>query len=149
MSLTDKIKEDLKEAMKQKDVLKLSTLRMLSSAIKNVVIDKRKDSLDDNEVIEVIARAVKQHKDSIANYKNAKREDLVEQEQKELDVLMQYMPEQMSEEEIQKIVEKALVEIGEVSPNDLGKVMSKIMPQVKGKADGNLVNKIVREELNK
>ncbi len=149
MNLTEKIKAELKESMKQKNAEKLSVLRMLSSAMKNAAIDKRKESLEDNEVIEVVARSVKQHKDSIENYKKAGREDLVSQEQKELEILMQYMPEQMSEEEIRKIVSNSIAEMGEVSVSDFGKVMGAIMPKVKGKADGNLVTKIVREELNK
>lgn len=149
MSLIEKIKAEVKEAMKQKDTVKLSTLRMLNSAIKNTAIDKRKETLDDSEVIEVVSRAVKQHKDSIENYKNANREELVEQEQKELNILMEYMPEQMSEDEIRKIAADSIAEIGEVSVADFGKVMGQIMSKVKGKADGNIVTRIVKEELNK
>lgn len=149
MNLTEKIKAEIKEAMKQKDAVKLSTLRLLNSAIKNVAIDKRKETLEDSEIVEVVSRLVKQHKDSIENYQQASRADLVEQEQKELDLLMQYMPEQMSEADVRKIVVESIAEMGEVSAADFGKVMGKIMPQVKGKADGSLVTQIVREELNK
>lgn len=149
MNLTEKIKAEIKEAMKQKDTIKLSVLRMLSSAMKNMAIDKRKAVLEDAEVVEVVARLVKQHKDSIENYKQANRAELVEQEQKELAILMQYMLEQMSEAEIRKIITDSIAEMGEVSVADFGKVMGKIMPKLKGKADGILVNQIVREELNK
>lgn len=149
MSLSENIKTDMKEAMLQKNAAKLSILRMLNAEIKNVAIDKRKEVLDDAEVLEVVSKLVKRHKESISNYQQAARQDLVDQEQNEMDILMAYMPAQMSEDEIREKVQKAVSDTGAASKEDLGKVMKAVMPEFKGKADGNLVNKIVLEELAK
>ncbi len=162
MSIKEKIKQDLKEAMQQKEAEKVSVLRLLSSAIFNKEKDKRAklskqeedaekldqmSQLSDEEIIEVISSEAKKRKDSIEQYKQGGRDDLAEEEKKELEILNKYLPEQMPEEEIRKIAKQKIEEIGASGPQETGKVMGVIMPQVKGKADGNLVSKIVQEEL--
>jgi uncharacterized protein YqeY len=164
VSLKEKIQTDLKKAMQEKEADRVSVLRMLVAAILNKEKEKRhklsKDGeelekldqlskLTDQEVIETISSEVKKRKDSIEEYGKAKRQDLVENEKKELDILMEYMPEQMSQEEIRRLAKEKIEELGASGPQDTGKVMGALMPQVKGKADGNLVNKIVQEELRK
>ena len=149
--------------MKAKNEVVLSVLRMLNSAIKNRELEKRAklakegteekldemSQLNDEEIVSAISSEAKKRKDAIEEFKKAGREDLVEKEEKELEVLMKYMPEQMGEEEIRKIVAKAIEETGAASVKEMGKVMGVIMPQVKGKADGSLVQKIVKEELER
>jgi uncharacterized protein len=136
----------MKMALKNKDKQKLSTIRMLKSAIKKEEIDKKRP-LNDDEIISVIMREVKQRKDSLAEYKAAGRDDLVEKEQAEIDILSAYLPEQMSEEELKALVQQVIEEVGAGSKADMGKVMSAIMPKVKGRAEGRLVNRLVQEAL--
>jgi uncharacterized protein YqeY len=149
MSLKQKISEDLKAAMKSGDTLKRDTLRFLDSAIKNAEIEKKKreEGLNDEEIQEVIARSVKQRRDSIAQYEAGGRADLAEKEKKEMEILMAYMPTQMSEEEVKEEVKKVIAETGATSKSEMGKAMGAAMTKLKGKADGNLVKKIVEEEL--
>jgi len=106
-------------------------------------------SLDDEGVIEVIAKGVKQRKDSIPDFEKGNRPDLVENIRKEIDILMGYLPQQLTEEELNQIVSDTVFEVGAVSMQDLGKVMSALMPKVKGRADGKLVNSIVRQHLQR
>ncbi len=148
--LKQKLKEELKQSMLAKDEIKTSTLRMLLSAINYYEIQKGGAGYEatDEDVISVIQKEVKQRKDSIEQFKLGGREELAQKEQKELEILQKYLPEQMSEDEIKKIVDEAVLQTGATSPQDIGKVMGVVMPKVKGKADGALVNKIVREKLN-
>jgi len=158
----DKIKEDLKKAMLDKNELDLSVLRMVFSSVFNKEKDKRAklskagedeskldemSKLTEEEVLEVISSEVKKRKDSIEQYEKGGRSDLAENEKKELEILMRYMPEQMDKEEIRKIVKEKINELGISGPQETGKLMGAIMPQVKGKADGNIVSEIVKEEL--
>jgi uncharacterized protein YqeY len=149
--LKQQLKDELKQAMLAKDTVKLSVLRMLISALGYYEIQKGGAGYEatDEDVLSVIQREVKQHKDSIEQFKNGNREDLVEKETKELELLQKYLPEQMGEEEISKLVAEAIAQTGASSPQDMGKVMAALMPKVKGKADGGLVSKIVREQLAK
>ena len=149
MSLKQKIVEDLKSAMKAGDVVKRDTLRMLDSMIKNSEIEKLKkeEGLNDEEVCQVIARAIKQRKDSASQYISGGRPELAEKENKEIEILSVYMPEQMSEEQVREEVKKIIAETGATSKAETGKVMGAAMGKLKGKADGNLVKKIVEEEL--
>ncbi len=149
MTIKNKIQEDLKAAMKSGDSFRRDVLRLLDSAIKNVEIEKKKreEGLSEEEVIEVISRAVKQRQDSIKQYNDGGRGDLAEKEQKELDIIMEYMPEQLSEDEIEKIVAETISQVGVLSPADMGKVMSMVMAKLKGKADGNVVRDIVQKKL--
>lgn len=149
MSLKAKILEDLKSAMKEGDTVKRDTLRMLDSMIKNVEIEKMKkeEGLADEEVQEVIARAVKQRKDSVTQYEIGGRSDLADKEQKEIAVLSGYMPAQMGEDEIRMAIKETISEIGASGKAEMGKVMGPAMAKLKGKADGQIVRKIVEEEL--
>lgn len=147
--LKQKIIDDLKNAMKAGDTATRDTLRMLDSMIKNVEIEKKKreEGLTDEETQEVIARAIKQRKDSASQYASGGREDLAQKENGEIEILSRYMPEQMSEEEVRAEVKKIIAEVGAISKSEIGKVMGKAMNHFKGKADGNLVKKIAQEEL--
>jgi hypothetical protein len=160
--LQEKINSEIKQAMIAKQELLLLVLRGINASIKNKEIEKRtklvkteKDltkidelcKLNDEEIIDVISSEAKKRKDSIFEFTKGNRLDLVEKEQKELEILKQYLPEQMSEDAVKEIVQKAIEETGAVGPKDTGKVMAKIMPQVKGKTDGKVVSKIVAELL--
>ena len=149
MNLKEKIISDIKDAMRSGDTVRRDTLRFLDSAIKNTEIEKKKKEtgLSDEEVLEVIARSVKQRNDSIQQYIDGERPELAEKEKAELEILKTYMPEQLSEDEIRKVVKEIVSATGTVSPSDMGKIMGQAMAKVKGKADGNIVRKIVGEEL--
>lgn len=149
MTLKQKIIDDLKNAMKSGDNLGRDTLRMLDSMIKNIEIEKRKkdEGLDDMEIQEVISRAIKQRKDAMIQYESGGRPELAEKEKKEMEILLTYMPEQMSEGEVKAAVEKIIAELGMASKAQMGKVMGAAMGQLKGKADGQMVKKIVEEIL--
>jgi uncharacterized protein len=147
--MKDKLKQDLKESMLAKNELKTSVLRLLISALSYMEIQKGGAGYEatDEDVISTIQKEVKQRKDSIEQYTNAGRMELVEKEEKELEILSKYLPEQMGEEEITAIVKEAISQTGASSIQDMGKVMGVIMPKTKGKADGSLVSQIVRKEL--
>lgn len=149
MSLRNKIPEDLKNALRNKNAVELSVLRMLQSAIRNKEIEKNKSELTDEEVIEVIGSEIKKRRESIEGYTKGRRQDLVDKENSELEVLMKYMPKQLTEEEVREEVRKAIQEAGVNNSKELGKVMKVIIPRTKGKADGAMVNRVVREELEK
>lgn len=147
--LKQQLKDELKQAMLAKDANTTSVLRMLISAIGYMEIQKGGAGYEatDEDVQNVIQKEAKQHKDSIDQFKNAGRDELVAKEEKELAVLKKYLPEQLGEEEIKKLVVDAVTKTGASSIVDMGKVMGALMPHVKGKADGGLVSKIVREIL--
>ena len=139
----------MKRAMKAGETVKRDTLRMLDSMIKNTEIEKLKkeEGLNDEEVQAVIGKAIKQRKDSVEQYSTGGRADLAEKETQEIEILSAYMPAQMSEEKVREIVKATLAEIGTTSKAEMGKAMGPIMGKLKGQADGNLVRKIVEEEL--
>jgi len=147
MSLKEVLQQDLKTAMKEKDLIKKNVITMIRAAILQVEKDK-KIELDDEGVIEVIAKGVKQRKDSIPEFEKGNRPDLVENINKEISILMSYLPQQLSKDELNQIVSETIFEVGAQSIQDLGKVMSALMPKVKGRADGKLVNSIVRQHLS-
>jgi uncharacterized protein YqeY len=151
MTLKEKIIADLKDAMKTGQVVKRDTLRMLDSAVKNVEIEKgkRETGLSDEEVLEVIAKSVKQRNDSIKQFEDNGRPELAEKEKEEAEILKVYLPQQLSQEEIKKIVLETIEEANKQGIADLGKVMGQAMGKMKGIADGNLVRQIVQEELGK
>jgi len=149
MGLQERIPEDLKEALRGKRELELSVLRMLQSSIKNRQIDKQKKELSDEEVIEVVAAEVKKRKEAASEFEKVNRQEAADREKAEIEILMKYMPAQMSEDEIRAEVVKAVAESGAGGLKDLGKVMKIIIPVLKGKADGTVINRIVREELEK
>jgi len=146
MSLKDKIREALKEALKKQEKIRVSVLRLLLSEIKNAEIAQQKP-LDDNKILDVIAREVKQHKESIEAFKQGNRDDLLAQEEVELNILMEYLPEQMNREEIIAAARQAIDAVEAKEIRDKGKVMSQLMPQLKGKADGKEVSDIVSQLL--
>ena len=150
MSLKEQLTEDMKTAMKAKEAGKqrLAVIRMVRSAIRQQEIDGTKKSLDDEDVITIIGKEVKMRKDSLEEVKKGGREDLVAQTQAEIEILMPYLPQQLSEGEIRVLVKEAIEKSGAASPKDMGKVMGQLMPKVKGRADGKLVNTVVREMLN-
>ncbi|MBN6186176.1 GatB/YqeY domain-containing protein [Aneurinibacillus sp. BA2021] len=146
MRLVERLTHDMKQAMRDKDKLKLSVIRMVKSSIKNEEINQGKE-LSDDEVLTVLTRELKQRRDSLQEFEKAGREDLAASTRDEINVLMEYMPEQLDEEEIRKLVNEAIQQTGASSKKDMGKVMGALMPKVKGRADGALVNKIVQESL--
>lgn len=148
MTLKDRLVEDMKVAMKAKEEgkVRLSVIRMVRAAIKNAEIDKKIEFTDD-QVIEVLARELKLRRDSLEVYENAGRPETVQALEVEISVLMDYLPQQLSEGEIRQLVQETIVIVGAQGPKDLGKVMGALSPKTKGRADGKLVNLIVREIL--
>ncbi len=147
--MIDKIIKDLQEAQKAKDALKVSTLRLLLGEIKNFEIAKQGTSYKANnqEIASVISRQVKQRKESIEQFKSGGRKDLVEKETKELKILENYLPQQLSEEEIQKLADAKIKETGATSISDMGKVMAALSGELKGKADMSVVSSLVKRLL--
>jgi len=147
MELKEKVENDFKTALKSKDAITVSTLRMLKAAMHNKEIEKKGEKIQDAEILKIVSRQVQQHKDSIEGFKKGKRQDLVEKETKELEILKNYLPEQLSEEEIANVIKKVIADIGAKDKSDLGKVMKAAMAELKGRADGKLVNQIVSGQL--
>lgn len=146
MTLKERIYKDMVEAMKSKDAFKKNILSMVRAAILQVEKDTQKE-LDDEGVISVISKEIKQRKEVLPEYEKSGRQDLVDKAKKEIEIMQSYLPEQLSEEEIEEMVKKVIEETGAKSKSDIGKVMGKIMPMVKGRADGNLVREIVTRHL--
>lgn len=147
MSLLTTLNEDMKQAMRAKDKETLQVIRMLKASIQNEQIKKGQD-LNDEEELTVLSREMKQRRDSLTEFEKADRTDLAEKVKKEIVIVENYLPAQLSEEEIRAIVQEAVTNTGATSPKEFGKVMGVVMPKVKGKADGNQVNAIVKELLN-
>ena len=145
--LKEKLEADLRQAMKDRDNVKRSVLRLLLAAIQNAEITKR-GSLDNPDILGIVAREVKQRNESIEAFKQGDRQDLVAQEEAEMAVLKEYLPRQLSREEVVIEARQVIEEVGAQGPRDKGKVMSRIMAQLKGKADGREINEIVTELLN-
>jgi uncharacterized protein YqeY len=148
MSLKEQITEDMKNAMRAKDTGRLGTIRLLLAAMKQKEVDERVE-LDDSAVIAIVEKLIKQRKDSISQFQAANREDLVAIENAELVVLQAYMPAQMSEAEVAAVVAKAVAEVGATGPQDMGKVMGIVKPQLAGKADMGVVSAQVKAALTK
>lgn len=146
MTLKQKLQEDLKTSMKNKDTLRKSVITLIKSSIKQVEVDKRIE-LNDDDVIDIISKQLKQRNDSLEQFLDAGREDLVEETRSEIEVLKEYLPQQLSEEELNEIVKQTISEVGATSMKDMGKIMSVIKPKTKGRADGKLINKLVKENL--
>lgn len=148
--LWQKINNDLISAMKAKQKLELTVLRMLLAALKNKKIAfGNKDELTDEQILEVVKSEVKKRKDSVAEYTRGNRQDLVDIELSEIQIIEKYMPEQMSEDGVEAIVRETIESLGEVTMKDFGKIMSQVMPKFKGLADGNVVSKAVKKLLAK
>ncbi|MCJ8006877.1 GatB/YqeY domain-containing protein [Lederbergia wuyishanensis] len=148
MSLLERLNDDMKQAMKNKEKEKLSVIRMLKAALQNESIKLGKQQLSEEEELTVLSREVKQRKDSLHEFNKADRHDLAEKVQQELAFVEKYMPPQLSEEEVEALVQEAISESGATSKSDMGKVMGILMPKVKGKADGSLVSKLVGRHLS-
>ncbi len=144
--MKDELLQDLKEAMKNKDTLRKDTITMLRAAILQVEKDSQK-TLTDDEICAIVAKEVKKRKESVKEYEDAGRQDIADSLKQEVEILSKYLPEQLSQEEIVKLVEDAVKESGAASPRDMGKVMSILRPKTAGKADGKLVSDIVKEKL--
>ncbi|MGE5703513.1 MAG: GatB/YqeY domain-containing protein, partial [Clostridia bacterium] len=142
MSVMERLNQDLKQAMKDKAAIKLSVIRMVKAAVKNEEINKG-SQLSEDEELSILTRELKQRRESLQEFEKAGRDDLVQQIQEEIVVLTSYMPAQLSEEEVRQIAIEVISQIGASSKKEMGKVMGAMMPKVKGKADGNVVQKIV------
>lgn len=147
MSFIDQLNQDMKQAMKDKDKKKLSVIRMLKAAMQNESIKLGRD-LSEDESLTVLSRELKQRKDSLQEFENAGRQDLADNVKEEIQVIDLYMPEQLSEEELLALVNETIQNMGATTKADMGKVMGAIMPKVKGKADGSVINRLVLEQLN-
>ena len=149
MSLQERLTEDVKTAMKAREAGKsrLSVLRMVKASIRNIEIDRKKE-LNDEDVLDVLAKEVKMRRDSMDDFRKGNRPDLVAALEEEIAILAEYLPAQLSEEEVRAMVDQAVSQAQATTAKDMGKVMAILMPQVKGKADGKLVNTLVRERLN-
>lgn len=146
--LKEKLQQDMKEALKSGDSFKRTLLGMVLSAVKNKEIEKRSE-LGEDDTIAIISSEIKKRKDAIEQYEKGGRLELAEQEKNEAEMLMVYMPEQMSEEDVRTEVKKAIAETGAKDIKEMGKVIGAIMARVKGKADGQVVSRLVKEELTK
>lgn len=147
MSLKEKLQEDWKASMKNKDKLRASTISMAKAAVlQTEKTDNR--TLDDEEIIEVLSREVKRRKEAVAEFEKANRQDLVDETNSEIEILLEYLPKQLTQEEIADIVQQVIYETGANSIKDMGKVMSLAMTRLKGRADGSLVSLLVKQNLS-
>ena len=147
MPLMEQLTADMKDAMKQGEKERLSVIRLVRGAIRQQEIDGQRE-LDDEAVLSVISKEVKQRRDAIEEFQKGGRDDLVRQNEAEIAILMEYLPQQMTEDEVRSAVQEAIAATGASTPKDMGKVMKELMLKVKGRADGKLVNQIVRERLD-
>ncbi|WP_314730229.1 GatB/YqeY domain-containing protein [Peptostreptococcus stomatis] len=146
MSLKEKLQEDLKSSMKNKDTIRKSVVTLIRAAIKQYEVDNRVELADD-AIIDIISKQLKQRKDSLAEFEKANRDDLVEETKSEIQVLEGYLPQQLSEEELEKIVIETIAEVGATSMKDMGKIMATIKPKTAGRADGRKINELVKKNL--
>ncbi len=145
--LLDRIKKDLVTSMKNKDTFSLNVIRMVKASIQMEAINKKRD-LTDEEIISVIEKQIKMRKDAIIEFEKGNRLDLVEQNTKEIELLKKYMPEQLSEEEVNKIIDEAFKLINPTSSKDMGLIMKEVTPKLKGRTDMSKVSSIIKEKLN-
>ncbi|KYH28578.1 MULTISPECIES: GatB/YqeY domain-containing protein [Clostridium] len=147
MSLKEKLQQDWKKAMLEKNKFKASTLSMAKAAVLQV---EKTDNriLNDEEIIEILSKEVKRRRDAIAEFERGNRQDLVDQTNSEIEILLEYLPKQLTQDEIAEIVRQTINETGASSAKDMGKVMSAVMAKIKGRADGKLVSAIVKQNLN-
>jgi uncharacterized protein YqeY len=147
MGLEERLFDEMKQAMRSNDKLRLSTIRMIRSALKNKEIEQRK-KLDDDGVIRVIQGMMRKGEESLEQFQLGGRMDLVEKERKEIEILKSFLPQSLSQEEVLKIIDQCIEETQASSLKDLGKVMKSVMPKLQGKADGKLINQLVKEKLS-
>jgi uncharacterized protein YqeY len=146
--LEEKILNDYKEAMKNKDTLRSAALSFLRADLINVAFAKKKKNLNDEEVIAVIRKQIKAHQDSVEQFKKGARQDLADKEAKELQILKAYLPQELTSDEIKKIIEEAVVSTGAQGQKDMGKVMKEVNAKISGRAEGKLVSDLVKERLS-
>ena len=146
MSLKERLADDLKAAMKDKNVVRKNAVQMIRAGVLQIEKDK-KITLDDEGVLDVIAKQLKQRRDSLPDYEKSGREDLIAELKAEMDVLMEYLPAQLSREELEEIVRQAVADTGASSMKDMGKIMAAVMPKTKGRADGKVINEIAKAML--
>lgn len=147
MSLKDKLMEDLKFSMKNKETIRKNTVTMVRAAIKQREVDERIE-LNDEQILEIIAKQLKEKKMAIEEFNKGSRQDLVQLTENEIEILLEYLPKQLTEEEVEKLVKETIDEVGATSMKDIGLIMKNVMPKVKGVADGNMVNKAIKKILN-
>lgn len=152
MSFQEKLLGDIKAAMKARDQLRLDTLRMVKAKIQEKEVELRgkkgrEHVLEDGEILQVLTTAAKQRRDSIESFRSGGREELAAKEEQELAIIREYLPKQLAEEDLERLVKEAVEETGAASPKDMGKVMKAVMPKVKGRADGKRINAVVRKLL--
>jgi uncharacterized protein YqeY len=147
MSLEERLVEEMKLAMKSNEKLKLSTIRMIRSALKNKEIELRK-KLEDEDIVKVIQAMVRKGEESVEQFQTGGRMDLVEKEKSEIEIMKSFLPQPLSQEEILKMIDQSIQETQASSLKDLGKVMKSVMPKIGGKADGKLINQLVKEKLS-
>lgn len=148
MSLQSKISEDVKNALRNQEKLKLSVLRMLLASIKNRVIELKNKELPDEQIVAVIGSEIKKRRDAVYEFEKVGRQDAADAEKDEISILMDYMPAQLTEDQIISLIDNTISELSIESIKDLGKLMKSLMPKTRGKADGALVSKLVREKLD-
>lgn len=147
MSIKEKLMQDLKAAMKSHDKIKKDTITMVRAAIKQIEVDKRVD-LSDEEVIDIISKQYKERVSSIDEFKRGGRDDLVAQTEEEIKIILEYLPKQLTDEELEDIIKEAVEKLSITSKKQIGELMKEVMPKVKGKADGKKVNSIASKYLN-
>lgn len=146
--MLDRITKDIVDAMKNKDTLKLSTLRLLKGAIDLEKINKKLDTISDEDIVVIISKQIKTRKESIIEFEKGNRTDLIDQTKKEIEILSSYMPELLSEEEVTKIIDEAIVKVNASTIKDMGLVMKEVSTKLKGRADMSLVSSIIKNKLN-
>ncbi|CCQ96065.1 conserved hypothetical protein [[Clostridium] ultunense Esp] len=147
MPIMERLNQDLKEAMKDKDSFRLSVVRMLKSSLKNEEINRNKP-LSEEEELFVLTRELKMRLDSLQEFERAGRKDLIDKAQREIAIVKSYLPEELSEEELRQMIQEVISQVGATSKKDMGKVMANLMPKVTGRADGKRVNQLVQEYLS-
>ena len=147
MTLKERLMEDMKVSMRNKETLKKSVITMIRASVKQKEVDDRVD-LNDDEVIELIAKQLKQRKDALVEFEKAERDDLIAQTKAEIEILASYLPQQLTDEELEAVVRDAVAEVNAQSVKDMGKIMGKVMAVAKGRVDGKRINEMVKKVLN-
>ena len=147
MSLINRLMEDMKDSMRNKDTIRKNTITMVRAAVKQIEVDERR-ILSDEEIEEIISKQLKEKRSVIEEFKKGSRDDLVQLTLSEIDILLEYLPKQLSYDEVKEIVGETITEVNASSMKDIGLIMKSVMPKVKGKADGNIVNRAIKELLN-
>jgi uncharacterized protein YqeY len=146
MSLKETLLQDMKEAMKEKNTIRKNTIQLVRSGVLQIEKDKQIE-MDDEGVFDIIVKELKKRRDSLPDFEKSGRTDLIEDLKKEIDILVAYLPEQLSDEDVEKIIKEAIQEIGAVTMKDMGKVMSAVTPKLKGRADNKKVSELVKQNL--